>query len=157
MTRIDKTQVALLWIIDILNKKGIPFQISGGFAAKIYGSPRPLNDIDIDIPDSYFPNIYEDVKPYITYGPDYYKDPKFNNLLITLNYNGQEIDISGATNGRMSNREKTAWLLYPCDFNKVTYQEVFGITVPVIPREDLIAYKRELDGDHQIVDIESIK
>ncbi|MFZ2072173.1 MAG: hypothetical protein WAV10_00610 [Minisyncoccia bacterium] len=150
------TEKAFLWIVNILNNKNIPFQISGGFAAKIYGSPRELNDIDIDIPDENFPDIYDGVKQYAIYGPEHYKDAKWDALLMTLNYEGQEIDITGATNGKISNKNKSAWLQYPCDFNKVIYKEVFGITVPVISKEDLISYKRELDGEHQIVDIESI-
>ena len=150
------TEKALLWIVSILNNKKIPFQISGGFAAKIYGSPRELNDIDIDILDENFPDIFEDVKQYIIYGPENYKDEKWDALLMTLNYEGQDIDITGTTNGKISNKDKSVWLQYPCDFNKVIYKEVFGITVPVIPKEDLINYKRELDGEHQLIDIEAI-
>ena len=45
----EKTVDALRWIVGILEKKNILYQISGGFAAKLYGSSRPLNDIDIDI------------------------------------------------------------------------------------------------------------
>ena len=150
------TEKALLWIVSILNNKKIPFQISGGFAAKIYGSPRELNDIDIDILDENFPDIFEDVKQYIIYGPENYKDEKWDALLMTLNYEGQDIDITGATNGKISNKDRSAWLKYPCDFNKVTYKEVFEITVPVIQKEDLINYKRELDGEHQLIDIEAI-
>jgi len=157
MTDNDKTKVALFWISDILEIKKIPFQITGGLAAKIYGSPRPLNDIDIDIPTENIPNILEDLKPYIIYGPDYhFEDAKFRAPLITLNYNGQEMDITGATNSQMSNREETAWLPYPCDFRRVTHQEVFGRLLPVISREDLIAYKKEMVGEHHFVDVKEI-
>ena len=151
-----KTQNALFWITNILNKKNIPFQISGGFAAKIYGSPRPLNDIDVDIPDVNFPDIYNDIKPYLIYGPDHYLDEKWDAQLATLNYEGQEIDITGATNCKISNKKKDAWLPYPCDFNKVSYMEIFGIKVPVISKDALVAYKKELDGEQQIIDIEAI-
>ena len=92
----EKTKNALIWITDILNKYQIPFQISGGFAAKIHGSPRPLNDIDIDIPKDSFGKIMTDVKKYITYGPRHHKDKKWDLYLMTLNYHGQEIDIGSA-------------------------------------------------------------
>ena len=152
----NKSQVALIWITNILNSHKVPFQISGGLAAKIYGSPRPLNDIDIDIPDANFPDILEEVKPYITYGPEQYKNPKWDALTITLDYYGQEIDITGATKGKMSNKQETAWLPIACDFNKVVYKEILGVKVPVISKEDLINYKKELGGDHQLFDIEAI-
>lgn len=42
---------ALAWITNILKKYSIPFQITGGLAAILYGSKRPLEDIDIDIPE----------------------------------------------------------------------------------------------------------
>ena len=42
------TAGALFWIVKILKKHKIPFHISGGFAAKLYGVKRDLADIDID-------------------------------------------------------------------------------------------------------------
>ena len=56
------TRKALAWIVKLLNDNQIPYQISGGCAAKIYGSPRQLDDIDIDIPRSYFEHILPEVK-----------------------------------------------------------------------------------------------
>jgi len=69
-----KTREALHWIVGILRKHKVPFQISGGFAAKLYGATRPLNDIDIDIPDKCLVDVVSDVKKYIIYGPDHYHD-----------------------------------------------------------------------------------
>lgn len=150
------SQAALIWIVNILNSKNIPFQISGGLAAKIYGSPRPLNDIDIDIPDKNFSDIYDEVKDYLVYGPENYKDEKWDVLEMILDYQGQEIDITGADSCKVSTKDETTWLLLSCDFTRVVYKDFFGIKVPVMPKEDLIAYKKELNGEHQIIDIEAI-
>jgi len=150
------TKNALIWITTLLNNKSIPFQISGGLAAKIYGSPRPLNDIDIDIPEENFITIYEDVKPYIIYGPNQYKDKKWDCYLMTLNYFGQEIDICGAYNTKITTKDNKAWLKLPTNLKNVNYQQYLGITLPVMPKQKLIDYKRQLDGGHQLIDINSI-
>lgn len=46
------TEAAFKWIVGLLNKYQILFQITGGFAANLYGSKRELNDIDIDVPSA---------------------------------------------------------------------------------------------------------
>ena len=151
----EKTKNALIWITDILNRHKVPFQISGGFAAKMHGSPRPLNDIDIDIPKEKFGEIVSDVKEYIIDGPHDFKDKKWDLYLMTLNYHGQEIDI-GSVDIKIYDNESKAWLPFTTNFEKSEWKEVAGIKVPVMPKEELIFYKNFLDGEHQKVDIKAL-
>lgn len=81
---------AFRWIINILKKHQVPFQITGGLAAQAYGSKRPLNDIDIDIPEDRFNEIVPNVKDYITYGPAHFIDERWDLFLLTLNYQRSE-------------------------------------------------------------------
>ena len=152
----EKIEKSLLWIVNILNKHNIPFQITGGFAAKLYGSPRPLNDIDIDILEDRFKEIINDVREYIVFGPEQYIDKKWDLYLMTLNYFGQEIDIGGAMYMKIFDSKKEQWLSFPADFKKNVWIEVAGTKVPVISKKDLIKYKSYLDGDHQQIDINAI-
>ena len=152
-----KTINALRWIAGILNRKNILYQISGGFAAKIYGSRRPLNDIDIDIPENRFADIIEEGKPYIIFGPKQCNDGKWDLKLMTLNFEGQEIDIGGAYEAKVSAKDRTEWISIPADFSKVRKMEVEEILVNVVSPEELIAYKQHLDGDHQVEDINAVK
>ena len=152
----EKTKKALLWIIEILNQQKISFQISGGFAAKLYGSARSLNDIDIDIPENEFTKIVTEVKGYITFGPRQFKDKKWDIFLMTLNYFGQEIDI-GSENFKIFDSNSKQWLSFSTVPNKVIWMPVAGITVPVIAKEELIHYKSYLDGEHQKTDIDTIQ
>lgn len=145
------------WIVGVLNKHNIPFVITGGLAAKSYGSPRPLNDIDIDIHDKDFDLILQDIKPYISFGPTLYRDERWNLLLTTLNHEGQDIDISGGDTLKICDARNGEWKPNHTDFHNVEKKEIFGLKVPVISREDLIAYKSMLRGEHQRVDIIAIQ
>lgn len=148
------------WIVDILKKQNIPFVISGGLSAKIYGSPRLLNDIDIDIHDKDINLILKDVEPYITFGPVQYKNKVWDLLLLTLNHEGQEIDISGGDTLRICDVKTGVWHKSPTDFSDIEQREIFGLIVPVISKKDLIEYKSmlvERGHEHQQVDIDAVK
>ncbi len=153
----EKTIEALKWIVDILNTYGIDYQISGGFAGKVFGSQRELHDIDIDIPDKYLGEILPKISEYIIYGPERYRDGKWDLSLITLNYKGQEIDIGGSDTLLISNKDRTKWISFPIDFSKAVEVIVNKIIIKVINPKDLIEYKSELDGEHQLEDIEAAK
>ena len=157
MDIVPRTREALEWIIGILSDHSIPYQISGGFAAKLYGSPRDLNDIDLDVPDAALPELLELVRPYVTDDLTHYEDGKWDLNIMTLDYKGQEIDIGGADEVKVSNLERTKFIPIPSDLTRAVNMEVAGLTVKVMPPEDLIAYKQHLDGDHQVVDIEAVK
>ena len=81
---------AFHWIIKILKKHNVHFQISGGLAAKVYGASRPLYDIDIEMSDEFFQIILDDVKNYITFGPEQSISKTFNVLKLSLNYKDQK-------------------------------------------------------------------
>ena len=143
------------WIIGILQKHNIPFVVTGGLAAKSYGSSRPLNDIDLDIHDNDFRFIVDEIKPYITFGPARYVDERWDTLLMQLNHEGQEIDISGGDTLKICDARTGEWNESLTDFLSVEQREIFGITVPVVTRKDLIEYKSMLEGEHQRTDIQA--
>lgn len=99
----QRAKAALIWITDILKKHEISFQIAGGLAARVYGSTRPLEDIDIDMPEEAFDIIKNDVSDFIIYGPEQFKSDQWDLLLITLNYHSQLIDLGGAYRSRIFN------------------------------------------------------
>lgn len=150
------TEEAFKWIVSILQDNKIPFQFSGGFAARLYGSNRPLYDIDIDLPDRYFSQTQILVKKYITFGPERYHDENFDLLLLTLKYKGQEIDISGSETDQLYNKQTKQW--ESCNTN-VTNSEtikVYGISVPAIIKEYLIAYKQKIRRTTDLDDVRAM-
>lgn len=155
----EKTLAALRWVVGVLDKLHVPYRIGGGFAAHMYGSTRPINDIDISLPGSYFDVIVPEVREFITEGPKHYLNEKWDCDTLSLGYHGQEIDMTDIDTLRMSNKEKTQWFMMKERYRKypTVPVEVEGITVSLIDPRDLAAYKKELDGEHQAVDIQAIE
>ena len=155
----EKTIQGLKWIVKILNKNNIPYRIGGGFASYVYGSTRPVGDIDISLSGKYFPIIIPEVSEYITAGPKHYLNEKWDCNTLSLGYNEQEIDMTDVDTLKMSNKERTEWIqskeLYS-QYNPMVVS-VGGIDVSLFHPRGLIAYKKELGGEHQEVDIEAIQ
>lgn len=155
-----KAQKALHRIVKLLRKHKLAFQISGGFAGEIYGSPRPLHDIDIDVEDEAIKILYSEVKEYIIYGPAHYKDSSFDQQLMTLRYHGQDIDIWWATSQKIFNPITKKWDKMIFDPDDVTRKNVAGLRLPVITKEKFLNYEKKLvkgskrDRQH-ITDIKS--
>lgn len=153
-----KTIEALKWIVGILNKLEVPYRIGGGFAAHVYGAKRPINDIDISLPGKFFAAIVPEVKGYVTAGPKHYSNEKWDCDTLSLNYHGQEIDMTDIDTLRMSNKAKTEWFQTKDRYRQFpnVVANVEGIDVSLIDPRDLAAYKKELadaDHQHQLVDI----
>ncbi|MBU0667132.1 MAG: hypothetical protein ABIC91_03420 [Nanoarchaeota archaeon] len=153
---VKKTKEAFTWIINILRKHKISFQISGGFAANIYGSNRPLADIDIEVPDEEIFKIQNIVKKYIIYGPKKYKDKEFDLLLMTLKYKGQEIDICGINSQKLFNKQRKKWTQEKNDLSKATKKKIYNHIVPVISLKDLISYKKKISREVDLQDLKKL-
>ena len=151
------TKSALIWVVEILNKRQIPFQVTGGFAAKIYGSKRKLADIDIDIPENRFNELLNDVHSYIKFGPSQYKDSDWDLKLLTLNYKNQDIDLCGAYKVKIYNKLSKKWVILKSNFKKSIVKTMYGISIPVIPKNELISYKNKVLRGVDKIDIRYLK
>ncbi len=157
----SKINLALKWIIEILNSYQIPYVITGGLAAHYYGATREINDIDIDVPDDMLELLFDNVKQYATTPLMHSKDTKWDLKLMTLNYENQEIDIGGANSIKIFNEKTGEWENFPSEVFKAVKGEIFGIPVSIQNPEDLIKYKRVLissfiPSNHHIHDIDAI-
>ena len=151
----DKTIDALRWIINILETNNIPYRIGGGFATHMYGSTRKVNDIDISVSGRYFPTIVPFVFDHISAGPKHYENEKWNCTTLSLEYNGQEIDLTDVDTLLMSNREQTKWIK-----NKDIYSKhpdivtnIDGISVSLMHPRVIIEYKQEMTGEQHEQDM----
>jgi len=146
------TEVAFRWIVEILGRRQVSFRISGGLAVRAYGSERPLADIDIDIPDDKFQDILEDVNDCIVEGPQRLLDDNWDIYLMVLNREGQDIDICSAT-AKIFNQTTNNWDIEVADLSKFEMKELYGLKVPVIPKEELISYKKKLGREVDLEDV----
>ncbi|MCX6793109.1 MAG: nucleotidyltransferase [Candidatus Falkowbacteria bacterium] len=154
----EKKIEGLRWIVDILERNNVPYKIGGGLAAKVYGSEREVNDIDISLSGKYFDAIIAEASDFITAGPKHYLNEKWDCNTLSVNYNGQEIDMTDVDTLLMSNLDQTQWLkvkerrLYDAVVTNIN-----GLMVSIMDPRDLLSYKQELGGEHQSIDIEAIK
>ncbi|HKZ33643.1 MAG TPA: hypothetical protein VJ142_00170 [Candidatus Nanoarchaeia archaeon] len=150
------TKEALEWILNILRKNKIPFRISGGFAAKIYGSKRKLADIDIEVNNKNIKKIFPFVKKYVIYGPKRYRDGDFNLFLMNLKFKGQEIDIYGKNDLQILDKVNNTWVKEKINLNKFTKKKVYGLTIPLVPLKEVISYKEKIRRNVDLIDIKNL-
>jgi hypothetical protein len=141
MSKIEK---AFHWITNILEEKKIPFQISGGFAAHLYGATRPIADLDFDVPEKMFSLLLPEVKEFVTYGPMLHVSESWRVYVMTLEYEGQEIDIGGAYEAQLFNTLTQEWEQFPIHLDTAEVRKVFGKKVLVCNKQELITYKQKL-------------
>jgi len=153
----NKAKAALTWIVGVLNKYGIPYQVEGGLAANCYGSNRELADIDIFLPSFGFDKISKDVEGYVDFGPAFHTGTHWRLVYQVLNYRGQQIEICDAGKAKYLDTQENTWIKRNIDFTKAETIGIFDIATRVIPKSDLIEYKSRTNREVDIIDIEQIK
>jgi hypothetical protein len=148
---------ALYWVVNELNKRKIPFALVGGIAANIYGTTRLLNDIDIDIPENKLALVAQELSDYLNFDPEHSISKCFDCQLIGLNYFGQEIELGGAESLKIKDVDSGQWLSWPTDLNAVEWHTYLGLSVPVIAKNKLIAYKKLAGRDVDLLDVKELE
>ena len=97
------------------------------------------------------------MEKHIVYGPKRYLDKEWDILLMTMRYGDQNIDISGCETERLFDKKKKKWVKTNADLSKAVRKKVFGLTIPIIPKEDLIGYKSIIMRKVDLFDINSLK
>lgn len=145
------------WLADLLAARAIPWRITGGLAARSYGAERPLADIDVEVPDEAIAALQPDVAAFVVDPPYRHRSGPWDLLLCTLNHRGQVVDLCGGSTCKIYDRRAGAWredLFHP---GEVELREVFGRRVPVVPRARLLAYKRALGREVDVLDVQMIE
>jgi hypothetical protein len=156
----QKIGEALSWIVSLLNRYSIPYQICGGTAAKAYGATRPLVDIDIyaSLQNSpHFQIFMREVKLYLIREFTPVLTDSWDILYLVLNYQEMQIEIAESTaNPRFYNHRDGRWVDQSIDFAASTLIPLYGIEVAVMPKDELLAYKAMLAREVDRLDIEQL-
>jgi hypothetical protein len=154
------SEKALQWSVGIFDKYNVPYQIVGGLAARIHGATRDLVDIDfysnLSSPNAHL--ALEEMKPYIIWGPEYYKNETWEITFLKIDYMGQRIEIgdtSQTTN--IFDHENQVWIPQIIHYDQSERKNYMDTDVNVMPKDVLIQYKKLLNRQVDQQDIEQLK
>ena len=157
MTETEITAEALRWLVSILNKHDVPYQVVGGLAAQASGATRPLVDIDLYIPLDRAQAVLEEMQPYIVRAPLPHRSDSWDLVYLALDYHGVYIEIGDSvTNPRFYNRIDHRWEQQMIDYSASVITKLYGVDVAVMPKQVLIRYKTMLDRDVDHLDIQQM-
>ncbi len=147
---------ALRWIVDILEGLLIPYQVSGGLAARAYGSSRLLHDIDIYIPSGELIHVARAVEDRITRPVTHDTGSHWDRTFFSLEYEDMPIEITAAENTRYFDAHDNKWKPACIDFDSSVNIRLFDILVPVMGFEQLSGSKWALSRDVDYADLAAI-
>tara|TARA_R110002124_G_scaffold234886_1_gene400228 strand:- start:18090 stop:18578 length:489 start_codon:yes stop_codon:yes gene_type:complete len=152
-------QKALEWIVTLLQDQDIPFVVCGGLAAIGYGASRPLNDIDLFVPDNHFSTIVEWGKDHITKPAQrYYESTEgWDVEYVQFVYDGIKIEVGNTKDVSIYDQVNRQWVALNIDFTRTRTVSVMGIPVPLMNRDQLIAYKTLLARPVDMADIQAMQ
>ena len=148
---------ALAWIVDVLTRHRVPYQLVGGLAAQAYGAQRPLMDIDLYAPLEQAQSALADLAPYITRPPGPHRSAAWDLVYLALEYEGVEIEIGDSTsNPQFYNVRDQRWEPQVIDYAASQTVTLYAVAVAVMPRAELLRYKAMLAREVDHLDIAQI-
>jgi hypothetical protein len=155
----NMTIEALKWITGLLEEKKAPYLICGGFAAFAFGSMRPLNDIDIFIPEEFFDHVVNLGRKYVSKpAKRYFEESEgWNVKYVQFTYGETKIEVGSSKDVEIFDASLKEWVELKVDFSKVEYRSVYGMDIPFMAKDDLVSYKKVLSRPVDLHDIKAIQ
>src|SRR5436190_1088717 len=97
ITAAKQIRRALEWIVALLDRHEVPYQLVGGLAAQAYGARRPLMDIDLYAPFDQAQAALAELAARITRPPGPHRSASWDLVYLALTYAGVEIEIGDST------------------------------------------------------------
>lgn len=142
----QKAHEALSFIIPILDKLNLRWCITGGFACYVYGVPRNLTDIDIDIEvskdDPAFAEFLKLVESRITSPLEHFVDQNYDNYNVEVM---EILDICPMTEMDVFNQEAGKYEnFYKDGFPDIETVDFLEFKLPLLSKELIIKNKEML-------------
>lgn len=143
-------------VADTLSDLGSPALAVGGLAARAWGGTRDLVDLDFYVPLDVIPMLARALAPSAAGGPVHVKGAHWDLTLLRLDLDGCAVEFGAAEDARWRDARTGAWRSAAIDFSRHEMREIFGVRVPVMLRDELIAYKAALDRDVDAIDLHDL-
>ncbi|MGK5741543.1 hypothetical protein [Micromonospora sp. URMC 103] len=148
---------ALTWIVSVLRRHRVPFQIVGGLAAYAYGGRRPIVDLDFYAPLADADSFLAEIAEHTVWGPEDYQDDSWKLRFMKIDYGPVRIEIGDTSSEpELFDRIAHRWVRQHIDFTRSTSRTAFGMVLPVMPLEELLSYKAALSRPVDLLDIEEL-
>jgi hypothetical protein len=150
----EQIHQALGWIVGVLDRCQVPYQLVGGLAAQAYGARRPLMDIDLYAPLDQAPTALAELKPYLIREPLPHRSAAWDLVYLALEYAAVLIEIGDSTTDpRYYNVLDQRWEPQAIDYAASQRLTLYGVAVAVMPRAELLRYKAQLDREVDHLDL----
>ena len=153
----ESAGAALAWIVEVLERHSVPYQVVGGLAARAYGATRPILDIDLYVPFDLAGAALEEIYPHVYWGPKYYVDDCWDLTYLKADSRGQKVELGDSSSEpKFFDKGAGRWVLQRVDYGASVRVELFGVRAAVMPDEELVRYKLALGREVDLVDAEQI-
>ena len=154
----EHVQQALAWLISLLERHQVPYQVVGGLAAQAYGATRPLVDIDLYMPLDQAKAALEEMQPFVKREPGPHLSASWDLIYLALQVGGVWIEIGDSNhNPRFFNRIDQRWEPQVIHFEASQQVKLYGLELMVMPKDELIRYKAMLDREVDHRDLQEIQ
>jgi hypothetical protein len=147
---------ALRWIIDAFARLDAQYQVVGGLAARAYGATRPLIDLDFYVRSVDLPRVLASVADACVWGPEHFKDENWDVTFAKLEKHGVQIELAQAEGARYYSRDAARWMDQDVAFDDSQLRSVLGTEICVMPKNQLVAYKRALNRPVDRLDLQEM-
>jgi hypothetical protein len=114
-------------------------------------------DFDFYVPNARLADIAAAGAPHVVRAPERHRDSHWNLVFMKLVHGSREIELGGADDAQFYDTREGCGRHAGIDFGRSVDRTVLGVTVPTMPVQELIEYKRALGRDVDHADIAGIE